>query len=96
MPEGFWRYYLSCEYSHDNAAPQILSVARVLTTGGGFPIARVVSEATPATDFILAVRDIPVGPADFLTVQGRSIPAATTITAVVAFLEIPLGESFRV
>ena len=96
VPDGFWRYYFSCEYSHDNAAAQILSVARVIQTGGGFPIARVVDEATPATDFRLAVRDIPVGPTDFLTVQGRVIPAATTISAVVAFIQIPLGESFRI
>jgi len=91
---GRWRFYFSMTFQHDNPIAQILAPAVIVPSGGAFLINRFLTEVGPAQGVQVSVRWIQVGPQQRLALEGRLIPTATTISARVSWIEMPLGESF--
>ncbi len=97
VPQGFWRQYFSMEVWHNNAAAQILALARIVPSAGppAFPIARFTSEFAPAQDIRVAFTFQQFGPGSFLALESRFLAGGTTMNLNMVWLELPLGESFH-
>lgn len=96
VPDGRIRFYLSMEYSSDDAgigSPRLIRAGRVVPTGAGFPFAGFETQVIGTAGEFFAVRNFTVGPGAFAAVQSSNgMGAAARMTITVVWIETPLGE----
>jgi len=96
VPQDRIRFYLSMEYSSDDAgigSPRRIRAGRVIPTDAGFPFASFADEVLATAGEFFAVRNFTVGPGAFAVVQSSNgMGAAARMTITLVWIETPLGE----
>ncbi len=98
VPEDRVRFYLSMEFSSDDAgigAPRRVRPGRIFSTSAGFPFAGMEDEVVATAGDLFAVRDFTVGPRSFAACRADGMGAGAQMTITVAWIETPLGEYVR-
>ncbi len=98
VPDDFIRFYLSMEFSSDDAgigAPRRLRPGRIVRTAAGFPFAGMETEVIGTAGNFFAVRNFTVGPLQRAAVTADAMGAGAQMTITVLWIETPLGEYLR-
>lgn len=93
VPTDTWRYYISCEYSHDDAVNRFLSPARLVRGTSGVIISRFRDEISVPANQILSIRTVSVGPGDNLAIETQTIGAGARLIMKPVWIDLPIGET---
>ena len=98
VPDDSIRFYLSMEFSSDDAgigAPRRLRAGRTFPTDLGFPFAGMQDEVVGTAGNFFAVRNFTVPPRGRAAVTADGMGVAARMTITVVWIETPLGEYLR-
>lgn len=98
VPDDTVRFYLSMEFSSDDAgigAPRRVRPGRIFATDGGFPFAAMEDEVLATAGQFFAVRNFSIGPRGRAACRADGMGVAARMTITVVWIETPLGEYVR-
>ncbi len=95
VPAGFYRRYLTMEYSNDDPVAQDLRGGMIVSTPTGFPFAALKSDVAVPQNTRLVLRNFTVPPGGRAAATAVAVGIGARLTLTLLWIEAPVGEYLR-